>query len=101
MGGCYRFDDVEIDLNGFRLLKDGKVVPVEPKALKLLIFLVENRGRLVHRREIIDAVWSGAFVSDHVLNRAIGQLRKLLVDDANHPASRNRSHYWLSLHRRG
>ena len=85
MGGRYRFDDVEIDLNGFRLLKDGKVVPVEPKALKLLIFLVENRGRLVHRREIIDAVWSGAFVSDHVLNRAIGQLRKLLVDDAKAP----------------
>ena len=85
MGGRYRFDDVEIDRNGFRLLKDGKVVPVEPKALKLLIFLVENRGRLVHRREIIDAVWSGAFVSDHVLNRAIGQLRKLLVDDAKAP----------------
>ena len=85
MGGRYRFDDVEIDLNGFRLLKDGEVVPVEPKALKLLIFLVENRGRLVHRRELIDAVWSGAFVSDHVLNRAIGQLRKLLVDDAKAP----------------
>jgi len=85
LGGRYRFDDVEIDLNGFRLLKDGEVVPVEPKALKLLIFLVENRGRLVHRRELIDAVWSGAFVSDHVLNRAIGQLRKLLVDDAKAP----------------
>ena len=85
MGGRYRFDDVEIDLNGFRLLKGGEVVPVEPKALKLLIFLVENRGRLVHRREIIDAVWSGSFVSDHVLNRAIGQLRKLLIDDAKAP----------------
>ncbi len=85
MGGRYRFDDVEIDLNAFRLLKGGEVVPVEPKALKLLIFLVENRGRLVHRREIIDAVWSGSFVSDHVLNRAIGQLRKLLIDDAKAP----------------
>jgi adenylate cyclase len=81
----YRFEDIEIDLQNFRLFKAGKVLPVEPKALNLLIFLVENRGRLVQRREIIDAVWKGAFVSDHVLNRAIGQLRKLLADDPKEP----------------
>jgi TolB-like protein/DNA-binding winged helix-turn-helix (wHTH) protein/tetratricopeptide (TPR) repeat protein len=81
----YTFDDVQIDLQSFRLLKDGKVVPVEPKALNLLIFLVENRGRLVERRELIDAVWGDAFVTDHVLNYSIGQLRKGLVDDAKKP----------------
>lgn len=81
----YQFDDVEIDLPGFRLFKAGKVVPVEPKALNLLVFLVENRGRLVHRRELIHAIWSGVFVSDHVLNRAIGQLRRLLADDPKEP----------------
>lgn len=81
----YRFDDVEIDLQGFRLTRAGKPIPVEPKALHLLVFLVENPGRLVSRRELIDAVWSGAFVTDHVLNRAIGQLRKQLEDDAKEP----------------
>ena len=81
----YRFDDVQIDLQSFRLLKAGKVTPVEPKALNLLIFLVENRGRLVERREIIDRVWGDAFVTDHVLNYSIGQLRKALVDDAKNP----------------
>lgn len=40
---------------------------------------------MVGRRALIDAVWGGAFVSDHVLNRAIGQLRKLLADDAKEP----------------
>jgi Tol biopolymer transport system component/DNA-binding winged helix-turn-helix (wHTH) protein len=78
----YRFDDIEIDTESFRLLKAGKVVQVEPKTLNLLIFLVENRGRLLERREIIDAVWKEAFVTDHVLNRAVGQLRKGLGDDA-------------------
>ena len=53
--------------------------------MNLLIFLVENRGRLVGRRELIDAVWNGAFVTDHVLNRAIGQLRRQLADDPKEP----------------
>jgi TolB-like protein/DNA-binding winged helix-turn-helix (wHTH) protein len=81
----YRFEDVRIDLDSFRLFKAGKVVLVEPKALNLLIFLVENRGRLVERRELISAVWGEAFVTDHVLNYAIGQLRKALADDAKKP----------------
>jgi TolB-like protein/DNA-binding winged helix-turn-helix (wHTH) protein len=85
MARNYRFDDFEIDLQGFRLFKAGKPVAVEPKALNVLVFLVQNPGRMVSRRELIDAVWSGAFVSDHVLNRAIGQLRKLLADDAKEP----------------
>jgi len=38
----YRFDDVQIDRQSFRLLKGGEVVPVGPKALKLFIFLVEE-----------------------------------------------------------
>ena len=85
MARRYRFGDVEIDLQGFRLLKAGQQLPVEPKALNLLIFLVDNRGRLVERRELIDAVWGDAFVTDHVLNRAVGQLRKLLDDDSKQP----------------
>jgi eukaryotic-like serine/threonine-protein kinase len=78
----YRFDDVEIDLRNFRLLKAGKVVPVEPKALNLLVFLVENRGRLVEKRELFNAIWNEAFVTDSVLTRVIAQLRKTLGDNA-------------------
>src|SRR3984957_12937259 len=81
----YRFDDVQIDVQDFRLFKAGNPVLVEPKALNLLIFLVENRSRLIERRELIQAVWGDAFVTDHVLNRAIGQLRKLLSDDSKVP----------------
>src|SRR5580698_1096910 len=85
MTGRYRFADIEVDLQGFRLLKAGRPIAIEPKALKLLVFLVENRGRLVPRRELLDAIWGDAFVTDHVLNRAIGQLRRQLEDDAKEP----------------
>jgi TolB-like protein/DNA-binding winged helix-turn-helix (wHTH) protein len=78
----YRFDDVRIDVQNFRLVKAGKPVPVEPKALQVLLFLVDNRGRLVEKRELLDAVWNDAFVTENVLTRAVAQLRKTLADNA-------------------
>jgi Tol biopolymer transport system component/DNA-binding winged helix-turn-helix (wHTH) protein len=81
VGRVYRFEDVEIDLPGFRVLKAGKAVPIEPKALNLLVFLVENPRRLIEKKELIDAVWGDAFVTENVLTRIIGQLRKALGDD--------------------
>ncbi|MBZ5642139.1 MAG: hypothetical protein LAO19_05220 [Acidobacteriia bacterium] len=56
MAKLYQFDDVQIDLRSFRVLKAGKVLPLEPKALNVLIFLVENRDRLIEKRELLDAV---------------------------------------------
>lgn len=85
MTGFYRFDDIQIDLRSFRVFKGGRSLSVEPKALTLLIFLVENCGRLVRKRELIEAVWSDAFVTEQVLSRAVGQLRKVLDDSAREP----------------
>lgn len=81
----YRFDDLLIDQMSFRLVQAGKPLAVEPKALHVLIFLVQHQGRLIERRELLSAVWGDAFVTDHVLNRSIGQLRKVLGDDAKEP----------------
>ena len=80
MAHLYRFDDVEIDLRSFRVLKAGKALSIEPKALNVLVFLVENRGRLIEKRELIDAVWGEAFVTENVLTRVIAQLRKALEE---------------------
>ena len=85
MSRLLRFDDVEIDLQGFRVVKAGEPLQVEPKSLKVLIFLAESGGRLVERKELLDAVWGDAFVTDHVLNRAVGQLRKALEEDPKKP----------------
>jgi Tol biopolymer transport system component/DNA-binding winged helix-turn-helix (wHTH) protein len=78
----YRFDDVVVDPSGFRVIRAGKPVDLEPKALSVLILLIENRGRLVDKRELIHAVWGDSFVTDNVLSRAIAQLRKGLADGA-------------------
>jgi TolB-like protein/DNA-binding winged helix-turn-helix (wHTH) protein len=81
----YRFADVVIDAQSFRLLQAGQRLAIEPKALHVLIFLVQNQGRLVERRELLSTIWGDAFVTDHVLNRAVGQLRKVLTDDPKQP----------------
>ena len=72
---------------------------IEPKALNVLIFLVQHPGRLIERRELLAALWGDAFVTDHVLNRSIGQLRKVLGDDPREPRlHRDRANARLPVH---
>ena len=81
----YRFDQFEVDDQEFRLAEDGTPVPLEPKALRLLIYLIENRNRLVRKQELLDAVWPDAIVTENALTRAIGLLRKALNEDPRAP----------------
>ena len=81
----YRFGDFVVDLKGWQLVHSGQVVHVEPTVLKLLVFLIENRDRLVVKRELLDTVWGKTFVSESALTKAIARLRKALSDDPSRP----------------
>jgi len=59
-----------------RLLRDGLPVPLTPKALETLLVLVRNDGRLVMKRELMDAIWPGIHVEEVGLARNISVLRK-------------------------
>jgi eukaryotic-like serine/threonine-protein kinase len=81
----YRFDEFEVDDREFRLSESGTPVQVEPKVLRLLLCLIENRNRLVRKQELLDKVWPDAMVTENALTRAIGLLRKALNDDSHVP----------------
>jgi Tol biopolymer transport system component/DNA-binding winged helix-turn-helix (wHTH) protein len=81
----YRFDDIVVDLESGELRKGGKVVPLEPKGFELLVYFLQNRGRLIEKQAILDAVWADAFVTENALTRAVAQVRKALGDDAHEP----------------
>ena len=81
----YRFDQFEVDDREFRLSENGTAVQVEPKVLRLLVYLIENRNRLVRKQELLDAVWPDAMVTENALTRAIGLLRKALNEDIRVP----------------
>jgi DNA-binding winged helix-turn-helix (wHTH) protein/TolB-like protein/Tfp pilus assembly protein PilF len=52
-----------------------------PKAFELLVVLVERRGHLVEKDELLKAVWRGSFVEEGNVSVAISVLRKALNDD--------------------
>lgn len=81
----FRFGDVEVRERKFLLMRGGEVVPVEPKAFRVLLFLLRNPGRLVTKDEIVSAVWNDASVSDNSLTRSVATLRRLLGDDSREP----------------
>jgi DNA-binding winged helix-turn-helix (wHTH) protein/tetratricopeptide (TPR) repeat protein len=82
---CYRFENVEIDVQNLRVTVGSEIRPLEPKSFRLLLFLVENPGRVLPKDEIISSVWSDIAVSDNSLTRAITQVRKALDDDPKAP----------------
>src|SRR5580704_17579683 len=81
----YRFDQFEVDDREFRLCEDGTPVQVEPKVLRLLVYLIENRNRLVRKQELLDQVWPDAMVTENALTRAVGLLRKALSENSQVP----------------
>jgi TolB-like protein/predicted Zn-dependent protease len=56
---------------------------VEPKAMAVLLELARHAPHVRTRQQIVQAVWPRGFVSDDVLTRCIGQLRRALGDDAH------------------
>src|SRR5438067_3748497 len=91
----FLFDDIRIELASFRAFKAGNLIQLEPKALRLLLFLIENRGRLIEKDEILDTIWNGTHVTENALTREIGRLRKTLGDDPKAPK------YIQTVHTRG
>jgi len=78
----YRFDNVRVDLQTFKVWRGGEQLPIEPKAFETLVFLINHRGRLVEKNELLDAVWKDTFVTPNSLTRVIARLRRALGDDA-------------------
>jgi TolB-like protein/Flp pilus assembly protein TadD len=81
----FRFGDTEVREREFHLIKAGEALQVEPKAFRVLLFLLRNSERLVTKEEILDAVWTDTAVSENSLTRSIATLRKLLGDDSREP----------------
>ena len=78
----YRFDDFVVDPEAWRLSREGQEIHLKPVVLKLLIYLITNRGRLVSRQELMDTVWGDTVISESALTKAAARLRKALGDDS-------------------
>ncbi len=60
-------------------------VTLEPKVLRVLLLLARRPGEVVTKEELFRDVWEGAFVTEDVLTRAIGELRRVFGDSSAAP----------------
>lgn len=63
----------------------GVVVNLEPKLNDLLLMFVTHPNQIISRQDILDDLWQGTIVTDNAINKLVGNLRKLLGDDAKSP----------------
>src|SRR5215813_1214182 len=74
----YSFADFELDGVRRVLLRQGKPVALKSKALDLLLILVEHRGEILGKDELLEKVWVGQFVEEGNLTVHISALRRAL-----------------------
>jgi len=80
-------DDLELDPRAYELRRSGRRLKLERIPMELLLLLVERRGELVTREEIIERIWGkDVFVdTDSGINAAIRKIRQVLKDDPEKP----------------
>jgi TolB-like protein/DNA-binding winged helix-turn-helix (wHTH) protein/tetratricopeptide (TPR) repeat protein len=77
----YEFGPYRLDPARQLLTEGARKIPLTPKAFQTLLVLVEAQGRVVAKDEILQKVWSDAFVEEAVLSQNIFTIRKQLGDE--------------------
>ncbi|HEX8068787.1 MAG TPA: winged helix-turn-helix domain-containing protein [Pyrinomonadaceae bacterium] len=77
----YEFGPFRIDLRRHLLLRGDEHIPLSPKALQTLLVLVEHRGRVVRKEELLGIIWPDSFVEESNLAQNVFVLRKVLGEE--------------------
>ena len=76
----YQFNHYSLDIKQYRLSREGNPVAVEPLVFDLLVYLLENRERVVSRDELLNELWQGKVVTDAALAARLKDARKAVGD---------------------
>jgi TolB-like protein len=79
-GVQFLFSDYALDIDRRELRRGAELISVGPQVFDLLVFLVENRERVVSKDDLFEAVWSGRIVSESTLTTHINAVRKAVGD---------------------
>jgi len=89
------FDGFRLDAGQRLLSRDGRDIPLSPKAVEILLVLVRHRGRIVSKNQLLEAVWKNVVVEESNLYGYLHILRNTLGND------RDGKPYVETLPRRG
>jgi DNA-binding winged helix-turn-helix (wHTH) protein len=76
----FAFGPFLLDLESRALLRSGEPLPITGRTLDTLIVLLQNRGRLLDKDELLSLIWPGIVVDEANLSQNIFTLRKVLGD---------------------
>ncbi len=95
-----RVGDLEIDEVRGEVRRANKPVVLQAKPLRLLLYLIRHRDRVIPKEELFEHVWPGVVVSDAALASALSDLRKALGDEAKGQplieTRRGRGYRWVA-----
>lgn len=81
-----RFSDVEVDFTSRRVYRRGHLVDLSPKAYDLMIALMNRRGGVVRREDLLREVWGHRReISTRTVDTHVVELRRQLEEDAANP----------------
>jgi TolB-like protein/DNA-binding winged helix-turn-helix (wHTH) protein/tetratricopeptide (TPR) repeat protein len=66
----------QLDVEKQEITVGGRTIALQRKPYLVLLHLIENRHRMVHRKELLDRFWDGKEVYDQSLSKAVGSIRK-------------------------
>jgi len=90
-----RIGEWRVDPNLDELSREGQTIRLEPRPMRLLLYLAAHTGRVVDVQELLDEVWPNVVVTQGSVYQAVAQLRRILGDESEHPR------YIENLPRRG
>ena len=77
----YLFEDYVLDPERRELTRAAAAVALGPQVFDLLLHLIENRGRVVSKDELLDNVWQARIVSESTLTSHINAARRAVGDN--------------------
>ena len=81
----YEFGPFQLDVREGVLRREGEQVPLTQKAVETLLLLIEHRGRLVDKKEMMERLWPNTYVDENNLSVNIFMLRKALGERKGKP----------------
>jgi DNA-binding winged helix-turn-helix (wHTH) protein/Tol biopolymer transport system component len=81
----FEFGRFRLDRTERFLFHDGAAVPLSPRLFDTLLVLLENRGHVVEKNDLMQKVWNDVAVEENNLTQSISALRKILGDNLDVP----------------
>ena len=76
--GWYRFGEFQIDLDAFALRRGDEIIPMQRKVFDVLCHLVEHRGRVVTKAELLSELWRNEHVNEGAVAWSVSHIRRAL-----------------------